>query len=276
MAHYVISDIHGALDTLKKLMRRAGICLEEDELYLLGDYVDWGTQSMETLLYVMELSEGPHADHVHCLLGNHEEMFLQTIREHRACPEDRRESVLSGAMFNWLHRNSGIDTWLAYLDLDPADRDRIRKWLEALPLSAEAALPDGRLYLLGHAYPYFYDMDHFPEDAERERSDTVWRRLLPHEDPFADYRGEKRYRSFICGHTITDHYYKQIAGESGRRKKLRPCSNRIFKGERFIDIDCGAKLLSLRTHMSEEVRAEAAKCRLACLRLDDGKVFYAR
>ena len=218
MALYAISDVHGALDTLKKLMNKAGIDLASDELFLLGDYVDWGRQSLETLLYVMELSEGPHREHVHCLLGNHEEMFLQTIREYRNSPGTQKDTILSGSMFNWLHRNAGIGTWIPYLDLEQEEQDRIFRWLEALPLSAEAQLPDGRVYLLGHAYPYFYDMDHFPEDAEAERSDTVWRRLLPHEDPFAGYRGTRRYESFICGHTITDHYHRQAAGESRRRR----------------------------------------------------------
>ncbi len=278
MAVYVISDIHGALAALQKLLKKARIDLAGgDELFLLGDYIDWGVRSMETLLFVMRLTQGETAEHVHCLLGNHEEMFLHTIREHRVCPEDRKETILSSAMMNWVHTNSGIRTWMAYLDMEEAQREEIAAWLEALPLSAEAVLPDGRVYLMGHAYPYFPDMDHFPEDAERERQDAVWRRLLLREDPFADYRGARKYEAFICGHTISARYHEEARGDrqfKGRRPRLRR-HNTVFFGERFIDIDCGAKLLDVRDHADPRVREAAEKARLACLRLDDGKVFYA-
>ena len=279
MANYVISDIHGALDVLNALMQKAGIDLAGgDRLWLLGDYVDWNRQSMETLLYVMDLTEGPYKDRVTCLIGNHEEMFLHTIHEYQEAPEEDKDKILSASMANWVQRNAGIVTWLSFLKMSEQEQERVRLWLEALPLSAEVQLEDGRLYLLGHAYPYFYDMDHFPENAAAEREDTVWRRLLLHEDPFAEYRGDKKYTAFICGHTITNNYYREVRGDNTwkGRKPIFRLRNTIFRAEKFIDIDCGAKLFLLKGHENNNARAEAARAQLACLRLEDMKVFYAR
>ena len=79
---YVISDIHGALEAFILLLSEIGFDPEsrEDELYLLGDYADWGTHSIETIGYVMDLDANPN---VHCLMGNHDLMFLQAIEEDR-------------------------------------------------------------------------------------------------------------------------------------------------------------------------------------------------
>ena len=49
-----------------------------DKLYLLGDYVDWGPKSLETLLFVKELSE--KYDFIFPLIGNHDLMFLEQIQ----------------------------------------------------------------------------------------------------------------------------------------------------------------------------------------------------
>ncbi len=53
MATYIVSDIHGAFDEFHKLLDKVEFCYDgSDELYLLGDYADWGAKSMETLLIV--------------------------------------------------------------------------------------------------------------------------------------------------------------------------------------------------------------------------------
>ena len=42
MATYVMSDIHGQLNSFHSMIDKIGLDKEKDTLYLLGDYVDWG------------------------------------------------------------------------------------------------------------------------------------------------------------------------------------------------------------------------------------------
>lgn len=61
-----IGDIHGSLDCLKEYLGE----IKDDEYYIFcGDYCDRGTQNVETILYMMELSK---RNNVLLLTGNHE------------------------------------------------------------------------------------------------------------------------------------------------------------------------------------------------------------
>lgn len=73
----MISDIHGALPQFQKLLKKIKFAPEKgDELYLLGDYIDWGTYPLETLLFVMHLDRS--SDRVHCLrLEDAEEFYVR-------------------------------------------------------------------------------------------------------------------------------------------------------------------------------------------------------
>jgi predicted phosphodiesterase len=55
----VISDIHGNLDLFKSLLKKAKYEPKEDYLFILGDFVEKGPQSLDTLHYIMELNEYP-------------------------------------------------------------------------------------------------------------------------------------------------------------------------------------------------------------------------
>lgn len=71
--YYVMSDIHGCLDILKKNID--SIKFEKgDKLILLGDYIDYGFNSYETLKYVYNLR-----DKAIILMGNHEKAFLDFL-----------------------------------------------------------------------------------------------------------------------------------------------------------------------------------------------------
>ncbi|MCR0567133.1 metallophosphoesterase [[Clostridium] innocuum] len=62
-----ISDIHGNLPVLKKLLRKVAFDPEKDELFLVGDLLEKGPYNLETLHYIMELSR---YSHVHPMIGN--------------------------------------------------------------------------------------------------------------------------------------------------------------------------------------------------------------
>jgi serine/threonine protein phosphatase 1 len=79
---FVIPDIHGCALTLEALVEEVISLGKEDDLYLLGDYIDRGPRSREALDFIMKLIEEGYR--VFPLRGNHEEMFLNacTDRDH--------------------------------------------------------------------------------------------------------------------------------------------------------------------------------------------------
>jgi bis(5'-nucleosyl)-tetraphosphatase (symmetrical) len=67
MARYAIGDIQGCCDELKALLARLNFSADRDELWFVGDLVNRGPQSVETLRFVRAL--GANATVV---LGNHD------------------------------------------------------------------------------------------------------------------------------------------------------------------------------------------------------------
>lgn len=68
----VISDIHGELELFEELLQKAGYDSAEDQLILLGDYVDRGPDSKGVLERVIELKKLGAI----VLSGNHDAMML--------------------------------------------------------------------------------------------------------------------------------------------------------------------------------------------------------
>jgi serine/threonine protein phosphatase 1 len=73
---FVIGDIHGCCDELLELLKAIDINLEEDKLILLGDYIDRGDKSLETVQLLQELRRKCNKDKLILLKGNHEQMAI--------------------------------------------------------------------------------------------------------------------------------------------------------------------------------------------------------
>ncbi|MBK7410896.1 MAG: serine/threonine protein phosphatase [Saprospirales bacterium] len=76
MRRFAITDIHGCLNTFQKLLDKIAFSLE-DELYLLGDFIDRGPDSKGLIDYILDLQEAGYK--VHCLRGNHDQMMLDAM-----------------------------------------------------------------------------------------------------------------------------------------------------------------------------------------------------
>jgi serine/threonine protein phosphatase 1 len=76
MTRYAIGDIHGGVKTLQALLNIINL-RRQDRLYLLGDYVDRGSDSKGALDTIIELKNAKYD--VRPLLGNHDQMFLNAI-----------------------------------------------------------------------------------------------------------------------------------------------------------------------------------------------------
>lgn len=80
MRAIAISDIHGCLKTFRALVEEKVQLTQDDTLYLLGDYIDRGPDSKGVIDYIIQLQGTEYQ--VKCLTGNHEQMFLDALKNH--------------------------------------------------------------------------------------------------------------------------------------------------------------------------------------------------
>jgi bis(5'-nucleosyl)-tetraphosphatase (symmetrical) len=109
MARYAIGDVQGCCDELKALLQRCNYSADRDELWFVGDLVNRGPSSLQTLRYVRDL--GANATVV---LGNHDLHLLALAygsrRKHKE--GDTLDEVL-----------------------EAPDRDQLLEWLLRRPLA---------------------------------------------------------------------------------------------------------------------------------------------
>ncbi len=88
---FIVGDIHGCLDPLKRMMDKIDWRPEEDGLIFLGDYIDRGVDSRGVVDYIIEISNSSPL--VQCLMGNHENILLDFLSS-----GDPRLLLLNGGM----------------------------------------------------------------------------------------------------------------------------------------------------------------------------------
>ena len=80
MANYVVGDIQGCFEPLQRLLAKAGFQRGNDTLWSVGDLINRGPQSLETLQYLKGLGSSFRG-----VLGNHDLHFLAV--HHHARPD---------------------------------------------------------------------------------------------------------------------------------------------------------------------------------------------
>lgn len=70
---FAISDIHGCSKTFKALLEQVNLT-KEDQLFLLGDFVNRGPDSAGVIDHIIDLKGKNYS--VYCLRGNHDQMVL--------------------------------------------------------------------------------------------------------------------------------------------------------------------------------------------------------
>ncbi|MFT5114694.1 MAG: bis(5'-nucleosyl)-tetraphosphatase (symmetrical) [Parasphingorhabdus sp.] len=102
MAVYAVGDIQGCRESLFKLLEKIQFSPEKDQLFLVGDLINRGPDSLGTLRLIMQLG-----DSVRCVLGNHDLNTLAVSEGFRPIkPKDTIADVLnapdSNDLLNWL------------------------------------------------------------------------------------------------------------------------------------------------------------------------------
>ena len=102
MSTYAIGDVQGCYDPLMRLLERAGYDERRDRLWFVGDLVNRGPQSLETVRFVKGLGEGAVS-----VLGNHD-LALLVVAEGIAKPHrgDTFQDILNSPdrdeLLSWL------------------------------------------------------------------------------------------------------------------------------------------------------------------------------
>ncbi len=189
---YAIGDVHGRLDLLTALCDT----IDDDDRQLapldttvifLGDLIDRGPDSAETLRFTREWREKRH---VRFIMGNHEEMLLLSLEQPEALGGflrfGGRETLASYGLDTDEFTNTPYEKIQAQLVeiVPPKDRAFIRNF--------ESSITVGD-YLFVHAGV----RPNIPIE-EQEMQDLRWIR-----EPFLSFRGDHGLH-VVHGHTISD------------------------------------------------------------------------
>ncbi len=104
MATYAIGDIQGCHDALIELLDMTGFNATRDRLWLVGDLVNRGPQSLEVLRYVRSLGDAATV-----VLGNHDlHLIMRAYGHSRTSSEDTLDEVLAAPdcaeLMQWLRQ----------------------------------------------------------------------------------------------------------------------------------------------------------------------------
>jgi bis(5'-nucleosyl)-tetraphosphatase (symmetrical) len=104
MATYAVGDLQGCLQPLKCLLERVAFDPAKDRLWLVGDLVNRGPQSLETLRFLFALR-----DSLVCVLGNHDLHLLAVAHNiERLKKNDTLQEILDAPdrqdLLDWLRQ----------------------------------------------------------------------------------------------------------------------------------------------------------------------------
>ena len=99
---YIISDVHGCFKSLKALINQFPN-KENSKIVFVGDLIDRGPSSCEVVKFIMD-------NNYDCVLGNHEEMFLEFA-------PSKEDEDLSDSK-HWLFNCGGEQTLKSYTSKD--------------------------------------------------------------------------------------------------------------------------------------------------------------
>lgn len=206
MTVYAVGDIQGCLAELRDVLRKAHFDPQSDVLWCVGDLVNRGPESLETLRFLKSLG-----DRCVCVLGNHDLHLLGLA----ALGDDTRPSDLDDV-------------------LKAPDRDELIDWLRFRPMLHHDAE-------LGWAMVHAGLHPHWTLEGAKERAAAVemklrgerWEKFclklakggFPEREPRRDEKGHARFtaavltRSRYCTSEGMFDWKTRVGGPRGPREK---------------------------------------------------------
>lgn len=265
MSTYVVSDIHGCYQEFLQLLEQIRFDHEHDILVCAGDYIDRGSQNAEMLNWIAHAS-----DHVIFLQGNHEEEYVTNIemmqfvcQKYKLDKDSMEDTQILYQMVYRLTQQMETRFFDYYGTIGKMINEsgvtfaKLCEWadnIRQMPYVYRQMVND-RMCIVVHA-GYIEDLE--TADTEKRYGSVEEFYLYARDDAYMC--GGIAHGMIIAGHTptILAEEFPYNAGEVYRMyDKETDCI--------FYDIDCGCAMSS-----------RYAEAKLACIRLEDEKVFYVR
>ncbi len=207
---YLVADLHGCFEKFKRLLSEIHFT-DDDVMYVLGDMVDYGDESIELLCDLsMRYNVIP-------IVGDHDYRALRMLTElDKLLKGASPDPEILGEMTAWI-ADGGQGTMEGFKALDDDMKEGVLEYLSDLSLYEEITVK-GQKYLLLHAGIADFDPDASLEDYMPE--DFVSVAADPDRPYFEDV-------TLVVGHTPT---YTIEGAEKG---KIHYTDGAIF-------LDCGA------------------------------------
>ena len=198
---YLMSDLHGHYNLFLQMLEKIEFT-KEDELFILGDIIDRGSQSLELIRYIME-----HSENIHLLKGNHESMMVDASKENfwSICYDTHL----------WFS-NGGFETFKQLRSLKDNEVNEIIGFFDKLPLYVKIELD--KTYILSHSVIWSNS------EGGINPKTILWHRPTTKELEVSTKRNKEDI-TYIFGHTPTQHFRPQEV-------------SKFFKKGKYIDIDC--------------------------------------
>ena len=125
MAVYAIGDVQGCFTELEQLLKKIRFNSNSDQLWFVGDLVNRGPQSLETVQFVQSLGNA-----VKCVLGNHDIHLIACYSGAQTCkPSSSLNQILEHSdadeIIHWfrtiplLHHDSSLDWTMVHAGMLP-------------------------------------------------------------------------------------------------------------------------------------------------------------
>lgn len=137
---YAIGDLHGKYELLLEALTHIDLEDTGNKLYFLGDYIDRGDKSLETITFVKQLWESKPLQ-VFPIMGNHEVMLLEDLESDIFSEDghDRLISLLPEGERGVIDFSKGnlIQKYRKLQQLFREKQGELIAWVENLPLYQE-------------------------------------------------------------------------------------------------------------------------------------------
>ncbi|PHN08473.1 metallophosphoesterase [Flavilitoribacter nigricans] len=143
---FAISDVHGCIETFKTLVHEKIALQKEDQLFLLGDYVNRGPGSVGVLEEIYTLiSQGYQ---VYPIRGNHEDKFLEEFGK-KLSPA-HKELIESMPYYYETEDFIFVHAGLNFTLDDPLEDTKTMKWGLGFRIEPDYDFLDGKKIIHGH------------------------------------------------------------------------------------------------------------------------------
>ena len=208
---YVMSDIHGNYEAFKKMLREINFT-DDDLLYIAGDLVDYGADSMELLCDVSMRAN------VYAIVGDHDLEALKMLSgfSKMLASGGTPDAEFATAMKEWV-TDGGAVTLEGFRKLDEDMKEGVLDYLSDMALFEEITVKDED-YVIVHAGIRNFDEGLALDDLSPE--DFIYESLDPEREYYED-------KTIIAGHIHTN-------------ELPDPDPDMIYYGNGTIFLDCGS------------------------------------